>query len=461
LTSSALHPVDLEPSLVGLHTYSTRRRHTLVDVAAMISITICVLYLLPEGLIVPNLNIVGRPALVLALLLFSWWVLAHLNPWLVVVGPQPLRWAALGYLVVLLIGYLAGLLRGLTTLEANGQDTAILAACQFLGLMLVAADGIPNWERLKGVLRVFVWCAGFMAIVGILQAALAFDVTQYFATLPGLQLKGVLAGLEGRGFGQFRVAGTALHFIEFSALMSITVPYAIHFARFATQRWHRRLAATVALLAAAAVPLSISRTGVVSLVAAILVMVPIWGWRLRYNMLVIAAGLVAALMVVRPGLLGTVRSMFSNVGNDPSIEGRTQDYAFVGHWFSERPWLGRGPLTLIPDLYGGIVLDNQWLYTLVTQGLVGVGALAAMHITAIVLAAIALRRSRRAEDRHLCAALISTQVVAMISEATYDAFYFTTYTSTLALLIGVSGAVWRFTHPARTVRTSTVRRFDG
>src|SRR6266545_1111014 len=363
MTSPTAHLVDLEPSLVAQSTYVTRRRYTLVDVPAVLSIMICLLYLVPEGLILPNLNIIGRPALVVAFLLWCWWIMARLNPWLIVVGPQPLRWVALVYLLALMLSYLAGMLRGLTSLESNGQDTAMLAAFQFLGVLLVTADGLPNWERLYGVLRVLVWCAGFMAVTGILQAALKIDITRYFV-VPGLQLKGV-----------------------------------------------------------------------------------------------VASALTAILMVVKPGLVGTVRAMFSNAGNDPSIEGRTQDYAHVSHWFAQRPWLGRGPFTLIPDLCRGIVLDNQWLYSVVTQGIVGVAVLAMMHLTGITLAAIALRRSKEAEVRHLCAALISTQIIAILVEGTVDAFYYTTYTSTLALLLGMSGAIWRFTHPARTVRTSTVRKF--
>jgi energy-converting hydrogenase Eha subunit F len=458
LTSSSVHPADLEPSLVAQNTYVTRRR-SYIDVAVVLSAMICLLYLLPEELILPGGNVVGRPALVVALVLWSWWLLARLSPWLTVVGPQPLRWVVLLYLIALLLAYLAGLLRGLSPLEANGQDTAILSACMFLGILLVSADGIANWERLKGVIRVLVWCSGFMAFVGLVQSVFKYDLTQYYDRLPVLQMKSALIGFDDRGVGQFRVAGTAVHYIEFSAVLAMVVPYCIHVARFAPERRQRRWAAVVSLLVVAAIPTSISRTGIVALVVGLLVMVPMWGWRLRYNLLVVGMALTGALMVVRPGLLGTMKAMFTNVGNDPSIQGRTQDYAYVGHWFSQRPWLGRGPLTLIPDLYGGMVLDNQWLYTLVTQGVVGVVALAAMHITCIVLASIALKRSKLAEDRHFCVALISTQLVAIIVEATYDAFYYTTYTSVLALLMGVSGAVWRFTHPARTVRTSTVRRF--
>src|SRR6185312_10538507 len=103
---------------------------------------------------------------------------------------------------------------------------------------------------------------------------------------------------------------------------------------------------------------------------------------------------------------------------DPSIEGRTNDYAWVGYWFSQRPLLGRGPGTLIPELY--LVLDNQWLYTLVTQGTLGVAALAALHLTCVSLASVALRRSASAEDRHLCAALIAVQVVAILVAGRFD-----------------------------------------
>ena len=148
--------------------------------------------------------------------------------------------------------------------------------------------------------------------------------------------------------------------------------------------------------------------------------------------------------------------VFLWAGADPSITGRTQDYDYVAYWFSQRPWLGRGPGTLIPDLY--IILDNQWLLTLVTGGIVGVVALAGLHVTCISLSMTALRRSATAEDRHLCAALLSSQIVAILVGLTFDSLSFTTFAFTLALMSGLCGAVWRFTHPARTVRTSTVRR---
>ena len=280
--------------------------------------------------------------------------------------------------------------------------------------------------------------------------------------MPGLEFKGGLVGFEGRGPGsgnQFRVAGTAQHYIEFSVVMAMAAPFALHLARFTQSKWQRRGFALVAGMCAAAIPISISRTGILALVVAGLVMLPLWSWRVRYNLMILGTGLVAVIAVAKPGVLGTLRSLFFAGSEDPSVQGRLLDYAFVGHWFAQRPILGRGPRTLVPELYGGIVLDNQWLYTLVTGGLIGVAALAALHITGIALASIALRRSTEDEDRHLCGALIASQVIALVVAVTFDSMYYTSYTTTLAVLLGLCGAVWRFTHPARTIRTLAVRRF--
>jgi polysaccharide biosynthesis protein PslJ len=459
ITTDPVRLVDFEPSLVTQRVYETRRRRMILDVSALLMLMLCLLYLIPEGLILPNLNVVGRPALLIALLLFTWWVLARLSPWLSVIGPQPLRWFALIYLITLLLSYLAGMLRGLNPKESNGEDTALLAAAQILGVMLASADGIRNWERLNAVLRTLVWCAGVMAVVGILQSALHTDVTIHFH-LPGLQLVGA-ADLENRGTGQFRVASFTLHFIEFGALMAMAVPYAIHYARFATKPYQRRLALAVALLCAGAVPMSISRTGVLCLVIALVVMVPMWPWRLRYHAFLALVALVGCLMMIKPGLIGTVKSMFTGASTDPSVTGRTSRYSLIGDWFHQRPWLGRGPFSVVPGINGGIVFDNEWLYLVVTVGIIGTAAVALLHISGIVLASISFRRSREAEVRHLCAAFISTQLICILAEGTFDAFYFTTFTSTMALLLGCTGAVWRFTHPQRTVRTSSVRRFIG
>jgi O-antigen ligase len=459
LTSLVLHPDDLEPSLVADRTYTSRRRLGRIDSTALLSVMIVLLAVLPPRIVVPTLTNVGRPAMVMGLLLFSWWLVVRLNPRLTMTGPQPLRWAVLILLASTMMSYAAGFIRGLPALEANGADLALIWTLQFVGVILIAADGIPNWERLYGVLRVFVCCSGLIAVVGLVQFVFRWDVTQYIV-VPGMQLKGDLIGFQDRGGGGLvRVASTTTHYIEFSTVMAMSLPYAIHLARFSSTARARQLFAVMAVLAAAAIPVTLSRTGIVALAVVALVMVPTWNWRMRYNMLILSGALLAALMVVRPGLLGTLTSLFEDVDSDPSISGRTEDYAIVSHYFAQHPWLGRGAGTFIPSLY--IILDNQWLATAITTGVLGVAALALLHLTCISLAAIAMRRSKLAPDRHLCAALISTQLIAMVVAGTFDSLGFSTFAFALASLMGICGAVWRFTHPARTIRTSTVPAYSG
>jgi O-antigen ligase len=121
-------------------------------------------------------------------------------------------------------------------------------------------------------------------------------------------------------------------------------------------------------------------------------------------------------------------------------------------YFHDRPWLGRGQGTFIPDLY--LIVDNQWLQQLVGGGLIGVGALIVLHVMAIAVAVLALRRSTTAEDRHLCWCIISIQPTSMLVHSTFDTFGFSSFVTLLAVTTGMAGAMWRLTHPNRQVRVS-------
>lgn len=457
MTSLGIHPVDLDPSYITARTYASRRRRYLIDVAALINLMVLTLFLLPEQLVFPQLTAVGRPTLMVGLGLAGVWLVSKLHPRLAMPGPQPMRWAASVFFVTFLMSYAAGYFRGLTPLEANATDRAVISTVIFLGIILACADGLPNRRRLDDVVHLLVWCAGIMAFIGLVQFAISFDITRYIQ-IPGLTLQTDLIGLEGRG-GYDRVASTTGHYIEFSAVMVMCLPFAIHIARFGRSPLARQVGVVCALMCTAAIPATLSRTGFLAMAVMTVAMLPVWSWRVRFNLGVAALILTAATMLVRPGLLGTIRNLFLNASEDPSISGRTEDYAVVYQYIAERPWLGRGPGTFIPKLY--IILDNQWLSQLVSAGVIGVAALAALHLTAISLAYISLRRSTVAADRHLCACLIAVQLVAIAVGGTFDSFGFSTFVALLALLTGLAGAMWRFTHPARQIRTTGTRLFGG
>ena len=430
-----LHAADLEPSLVDGQTYVTRRRSTYIDAAALLSLTVLLILLVPARLIVPGMTDLGRPALIVGFGLFCWWVLVRFTSHLVLVGPQPIRWAFLLFMVSALASYAVGFLRGLTTMEANSADRMMLYFCAFGGVVLTAADGVPNWLRLRGVLKVVVACASVVAAIALVQYATALDITKYLE-VPGLEAKGWTPTFETRG-GGIRVASTTTHYIELAAVLALALPFAIHFARYSARPLRRKAALLASIVIGAGIATTISRTGVLAVVLMVVVLFPVWGWRMRYNVMVIGGMLLGALAAVSPGLVLTLFRLFDSPSSSPAFTVRAERYPLVFHYVGQRPWLGRGTGTWVMPQYQ--VLDNQWLDTLIMNGIVGVAVLAGLHICGMALAWLALRRSTTDEDRHLCAALISTQVIAIVVAGTFDSLSFMTYTTILALMLGLCG----------------------
>jgi polysaccharide biosynthesis protein PslJ len=454
-TATVIRATDLEPSLAFRGTYVTRRRVTYIDAAVLLSVMLVAISMIPARLVVPSMTDLGRPGLIIGFLLFTWWVLVRFSSHLVMTGPQPMRWAMLVFMITLLISYALGFMRGLTTMEANAADRAMLFFCVFVGVALTASDGVPNWFRLRGVLKVFVTCAAIVAFIGVIEYLFSLDLTKYL-TLPGLQAKGWTPGFEARGTA-IRVASTTTHYIELAAFLSLALPFGIHFSLFSERPQRRRMALLATLLIAGGIFTTISRTGMLAVALMFVILFPVWTWRMRYNSLSLGVGVLAMLGAASPGLLRTLTHLFDDPSNNPAFTVRQARYPLAFHYIAQTPWWGRGTGTWVAPQYQ--IMDNQWLDTLLSNGFIGAVTLAGVHITGIVLAALALKRSKAKEDRHLCAALISTQVIAIAVAGTFDSLSFMTYGTVLAFTLGLCGAVWRLTHPAREVRTSTTRWF--
>lgn len=424
-------------------TYTTRQRRHLVDVGFVIGAMVIVLAFIPSPLAVPGFSELGHPGTLMALFIFGGWALSRTHPRLATHGPQPMRWAVMFFVIALLASYAAGLIRGMPSIEDNAAIRAIIGSLAFLGIILATADGVHTRERLDGIVRVMLFGGAVVAVIGILQAVLVLDITQYIQ-VPGLVYHGNLNGLESRG-SQLRVASTTGHYIEFSTVMALLLPFAVHMARYAPTRPMRQWSGVAGATMFFALPIALSRTGIVALAVALIVMLPAWSWRMRFNLIVPTMGLLVLLVFAMPGLLGTLFGLFGDWDNDASVQGRDEDWEMImergwldGHWI-----LGRGQGTFIPTEYTW--LDNQWLQQLVGGGIVGVAALASLHLAAIVLSAIAYRRATQPADRHLCACLIAAQMVAIAVGFTFDSLGFRTYAFFIAILAGAAGAMWRIT----------------
>ena len=219
--------------------------------------------------------------------------------------------------------------------------------------------GILRWRDVEFVVAAMVWLGALVAAIGIAQFFTGIDVVRYIP-IPGLSLNTDLGGVFDRSVLN-RVSSTAVHPIEFGVAMACLLPLALHRTIHlwgAKGRWCRPCLIFVGAF------LSVSRSAILALAVG------------RHRALPRLAGPVAAARVVArtvavvgirlaiPGLVGTLLALFTNLGNDPSVSGRTSDYAVVFDVFEDHPWLGRGLFTFLPRSYR--ILDNQWLGILST-----------------------------------------------------------------------------------------------
>lgn len=410
-----------------------------LNAVALVVIYLILLLAIPARLVLPGMGGAGRPSVAFGLGLLVWWLLTHLHPDLAPRGRQPTRWLLFAFVIAVLVSYAAALDRGVLALEGRSADRYLLVLGSWLGVALVAADGLRDRRDIDRVVWTLVSLAVFTSVIGILQFR-GVDLTPWIR-VPGLVYNADLVGLRQRGGPAFnRVYGTQQHYIEFGVILAMILPLAVH--RALTAVGARRLRGWLAVaLIAAAVPFSISRAGFLGLIVGFVVLSSVWPGTLKLKAYLVAALSLVAYRGAVPGVLGTIRSAFMNYENDPSIINRRADYSAVSSYVSDRPWLGRGPGTFVPEIYR--VLDNQFLGTLIEQGALGVVALATLLTGTCVLARAVRARGACETDAHLGQALLATILVAVVASFTFDSLAFPTFSGLLFVMIGLTGAAWR------------------
>lgn len=426
---------------------SVERSHGL-DVVVFLSAFLVLLVCLPSRLVLAPLGAVGTPATVLGILAAVWWATSRIVPHLGgAMGRQPVRLALAVFATAMLIGYTSGMLRPLVGVETRSADRFMLALIGWCGIALLCADGVTTRARCDVLVRRIVLAGAFLASLGLVQFATGLDVAQ-LVHLPGLHENAPVESIQVRSSFR-RVAGTALHPIEFGVVLAMVLPLALSRA-LSSALLRDRLPV---LLIAFALPMSLSRSAVLGTAAAMAVLMAGWSWRRRLNVLAVIVLMLAVQRAAIPGLLGTLKSLFVYIGVDPSTTGRTDDYAQVWEMVLERPLFGRGTGTYVPSVYR--ILDNQYLITLLEAGLFGVLALVGLLLTGMTCARGARQRSVDPATHELGQALCASLTVALVSFVTFDAFSFPMVSGLLFLLLGTTGALWRLE------RGSSLRQVDG
>lgn len=429
-----------------------------VTATGFILLFLALQFLIPARLVIGGMGAVGRPSVAMGALFAFLWFLSALRPRGLPAGRQPVRWLIGGFLVVQLIGYAIGMDRMPGPAEASAGDRYLILMLAMAGVALLLADGIPRRGHFDLVLRGLVGLTATMATVGVLQYLRIVDLTRYIR-IPGLTANRELFGVGTRGTGELaRVAGTANHYIEFGVVLSLVLPLALHFALFAPPG--RRLWRWLQVgLIGGAIPMSISRSAILTTAVAMVFLFMVWKWRLRYNALVVGAIAVTAFHFLTRGLFGTILALFRHVDNDPSIQSRLSDQALVYELWSQRPIFGRGAGMILPERY--LLFDNEIFVTLIGGGIVGLVALTCLFLVPYLMARSVRLRATSEEDRHLGQALAASFPAAFVAAGTFDALSFATYTGLLFTLVGVTGALWRLQgpRPERVLAWSPEDRF--
>lgn len=413
-------------------------RFAVGDSVGLLTIYIVLLIAIPSRLIFGPLGGAGTPASVLGIGLGLWWAAMRLA------GPperrrvsQPVRTAMLVMVATVLASYIAATVRPIDSVELRAADLGLLSVCSWLGVLLATTDGIRRRLDLDVLLRRLVAIGAALATLGIAQFITKQPFTNYIQ-IPGLTSNNALVSVLARG-GLTRPAGTALHPIEFGAVLTMILPLAMHYAMIQSDRSLLARWFPVAAIATA-VPISISRSAIVSTAIVLAFVLPTWTRQARrytYTALVVLS---ACMYVTVPGLIGTITGLFTGISNDSSAQSRTDSYALAWEFISRNPIFGRGFPTFLPSYR---ILDDQYLGTLIDTGFVGLVALLGLFIIGVGTARGIRRHTQDTADRQLAQAMAASVASAGVSFALFDAFSFPMAAGLVYLVLGSIGALRR------------------
>jgi O-antigen ligase len=432
----------------------TRKPRRPIDATRLLSWYVGILLIIPNRLVLDGLSFNLTPSLLLGLGLGMWWFCAQLTSTLgAAKGRNAVRTALFLFLAANVASYGYATYNYLPGDEVKAADRSALTIVGFIVVGIVVVDGVRTLDQLNALLLVAVNCAAVVAIVGLGQFFANINISIVFDYVPGLHPVAPLNFVLERSIFR-RPAGTTGHPIEFGVLMAMVLPLAVHFSFHPVKRRKGKLGPAggwrwlCVLLIGMGAMVSLSRSAILGMIAGGIILIPTWPPRVRIRAVVSVLVFTVAMRLLVPGLIGTLLSLFKNLGQDPSIQGRTDDYASAGKQIHEHLLFGRGFGTYLPSRYGP--LDNQYLGSMVETGLVGVAALAIMMFTAVAAARAARRVSEDPAVRDLAQSLAASIVILIAAYATYDAFAFSMSTGLSFVLVGACGVLLRLAAPARS-----------
>jgi polysaccharide biosynthesis protein PslJ len=405
-----------------------------IDAVTLLSCYLLLLMAIPSSLVVGSFGAAGQPAALFAAALLCWYLLGRQHPGFSLdAGPQPVRRSAIWFGCAVIASYVSANRMGMSALESNGADRGLISLAGWLGVLLLAVDGIGRADRLAVLFRRIVLGATVMAVLGMIEFFTGIVLTNYIS-IPGLALHDQVTDLMTRA-GLVRANATAAQPLEFAAVMAMSLPLAVHQARFAAGGLRLRRWLQVALIAGA-IPMAVSRSAILGLVVIAVVLVP---WPVL-------------VWLIRPGILAGFGAIFSQLGSDTSSTSRTGALTSAVPIIAQHPWLGQGLSTFFPQSF--FFVDDQYLTSLIETGVIGLLAVLALFATGLFAARSARRHCADPAARDLAQCLTAVVVVAALAFATFDVLSFSIASGLYFLLLGCTGAAWRLTREADVMTDS-------
>jgi O-antigen ligase len=409
------------------------------DAVTLLTCYLLLLMAIPSSLVVGSFGAAGQPAALFAAVLLFWYLIARQHPALGVDrGPQPIRVGAVLFGCAIIAAYVSANRTAMGSLQSNGADRGLILASGWLAVVLLAADGIDRSDRLAVLLRRIVFGATALAVLGAIEFFTGVVLTNYIS-IPGLAVHEQVTDLMSRA-GLVRAIGTAGQPLEFAAVLTMSLPIAIHQARYAPASLRRRRWLQVALIAGA-IPMSVSRSAILGLIVVAIVLCPTLPRRERRRAYLILLASPFIVWLAEPALLTGFGTLFSQLGTDSSSTSRAQALSAAGSLIAQHPWFGQGFQTFFPQAY--FFVDDQYVTTLIETGVVGLLALLALFGTGWCTARGVRRVATDAQTRDLAQALAASIAATVIFFATFDVLSFSIAPGLLFLLLGCIGATRR------------------
>jgi polysaccharide biosynthesis protein PslJ len=431
-------------------------RHTLLAWPTLLGLIVAVILFVPvrRYTLGGGLPFGLEPYRVLIALVFVAWLLA-----LLVDAKTRFRRTGLELPVLLLLAAIGCSLvfnPGRVTELSGTVVKGLFLFLSFVFVMYFVAGAVKRRQVLDGMVMLLVVGGTLIALSAVAEWRTGYNVFNHLdRVLPLLESsESAYVGTLERG-DRPRAYASAQHAIALGAALAIVMPLAVYL--------YRRTGSFVWMAAAAILTLGAMSTGsrtAIVMLAATLVVFLVVKRQATIRLLPLLLPLFLVVQIAMPGSLGTFKAIFfpqeglvaeehGDAGQSGS--GRLADLGPSLKEWGQTPLFGQGfgtRLTSEDDPHvNALILDNQWLGSLLELGALGFAALLWLLVRAIRRLG---RHARTDDEPHgwLLTALCAAIAAYAIGMFTYDSFSFMQVTFLLFILLGMSAAALRIAKAA-------------